>query len=55
MLGTGLCGLDAGVAFCDSLGLNTLLRARIDAERQDTAVHPARQNASAVVPHARAG
>ncbi|GHH81982.1 anti-sigma factor antagonist [Kitasatospora indigofera] len=32
----------AGITFCDSSGLNTLLQARLDAERQDTAFHLAR-------------
>ncbi|MET9617517.1 STAS domain-containing protein [Kitasatospora indigofera] len=32
----------AGVTFFDSSGLNTLVQARLDAERQDTAVHLAR-------------
>src|SRR5690242_3320470 len=31
-----------GVTFCDSCGLDTLLQARLDAERQDTAVRLAR-------------
>lgn len=32
----------AGVTFCDSAGLNALLMARLDAERQDTVVRLAR-------------
>ncbi|GHH82081.1 anti-sigma factor antagonist [Kitasatospora indigofera] len=31
-----------GLTFCDSTGLNALLQARIDAERQGTVVHLAR-------------
>ncbi|MFD0264889.1 STAS domain-containing protein [Kitasatospora indigofera] len=32
----------AGVTFCDSAGLNTLLQARREAERQDTVIRLAR-------------